>query len=238
MAYDDGEHVLAQRYLVHALRLAQEARAPELGAHVLAGLSDQATLTGHPDQALQLARAGRAGLQGITSSACLADLWALQARAEAALGDAKAAARSVLESERQVDHIDLANEPQWARFIDQAYLNGEYAHAFRDLGRSDEMTMFASRSADEAARQQRARRGSLANATLARAALDSHDLEAAGRAATTTVELAVTVRSSRSIEAVADLRARLRGHETSPAVAEFYDLADALLPRAMIRSWP
>jgi len=58
MAYDDGQHSLAQQYLIQALRLAQEARRPELGAHVLAGLSDQATLTGHPDQGLQLARAG------------------------------------------------------------------------------------------------------------------------------------------------------------------------------------
>lgn len=36
MAYDDGHHPLAQSYLLQALRLAQEARSPELGAHVLA----------------------------------------------------------------------------------------------------------------------------------------------------------------------------------------------------------
>ncbi|HEY4939683.1 MAG TPA: transcriptional regulator, partial [Actinomycetota bacterium] len=71
MAFDDGEHVLAQRYLIQALRLSHEARRPELGAHVLAGLSDQATLTGHPDQGLQLARAGRAGLRHGRSPACL-----------------------------------------------------------------------------------------------------------------------------------------------------------------------
>src|SRR4029453_14574678 len=75
MAYDDGQHPLAQRHLVQSLRLAQEAHRPELGAHLLAGLSDQAALPGHPDQALQLARAGRAGLRGIDSPACLADLW-------------------------------------------------------------------------------------------------------------------------------------------------------------------
>jgi hypothetical protein len=44
MAYDDGEHALAQRYLIQALRLAHETSSPELGAHVLAGLSDQATV--------------------------------------------------------------------------------------------------------------------------------------------------------------------------------------------------
>ena len=230
MAYDDGEHSLAQRYLVQALRLAQEARRPELGAHVLAGLSDQATLTGHPDQALQLARAGRAGLAGTNSDACLADLWALQARAQAALGDGTAAARSVAQSERHAAAIDLDDEPEWARFIDVAYLNGEYAHAFRDLGRTSESTHFATVSADDAARQHRARRGSLAHATLARAALADHDLEAAAAAATTTVELAGAVRSSRSGAAVDDLRTRLGDHTASPHVADFLDLADALVP--------
>ncbi len=226
MAYDDGQHPLAQRYLLHALRLAQEAGSPKLGAHILAGLSDQATLTGHPDQALQLARAGRAGLRGAESPACLADLLALQARAEAALGDGASAARSVIESETHAADIDLDTEPEWARFIDAAYLNGEYAHAFRDLDRGPESATFAQRSADAAARQHRARRGSLAHATLSRAALADHDLEAAAAAATTTAELAATVHSSRSTEAVNDLRHRLREHDTSPAVADFLVVAD------------
>jgi hypothetical protein len=157
MAYDDGQHVLAQRYLLQALRLAQESRSTALGAHVLAGLSDQATLTGHPDQGLQLARAGRAGLRDAVSAARKADLWALQARAEAALGESRATARSVAESERHAADIDLPAEPEWARFIDPAYLNGEYAHAFRDLDRRNESTSFAQRSAHEAAQQNRAR---------------------------------------------------------------------------------
>jgi transcriptional regulator with XRE-family HTH domain len=231
MAYDDGEHGLAQRYLLQALRLAQEARSSDLGAHVLAGLSDQATLTGHPDQALQLARAGRAGLRDSRSHACLADLWALQARAEAAMGDGGSAARSVLNSEREAESVELDEEPEWARFIDAAYLNGEYAHAFRDLDRPDETERFAALSASEASRQNRARRGSLAHATLARSALATRDLEAAAAAASTTVRLAMAVKSQRSTDAVDDLRARMAGHVASPAVSGFIELADALVPR-------
>src|SRR5690606_33962387 len=143
-----------------------------------------------------------------------------------------AAARSVAQSERHAANINVEDEPEWARFIDPAYLNGEYAHAFRDLGRADETAEFAARSADEAARQHRARRGSLAHATLARAALADHDLEAAAAEATTTVRLAVAVRSSRSVEAVEDLRTRLDAHKSSPPVADFFDLAEALLPAA------
>lgn len=97
-------------------------------------------------------------------------------------------------------------------------------------GGPNEATHFATVSAEDAARQHRARRGSLAHATLARTALASHDLEAAAAAATTTVELAAAVRSSRSTAAVDDLRARLAPHATSAPVSDFLDLADALLP--------
>jgi len=65
---------------------------------------------------------------------------------------------------------------------------------------------------------------------LARAALADHDLQAAATEAATTVRLATTVRSSRSIDAVADLRQRLAAHQDSPPVADFFDLANTLLP--------
>jgi hypothetical protein len=230
MAYDNGEHALAQRYLLQALRLAQAADSPDLGAHVLAGLSDQATLTGHPDHGVQLARAGRAGLRRGHSAACLADLYALQARAEAAMGDQAAAARSVHLSERAFDAVDPDHEPEWARFIDRAYLNGEYAHTFRDLRRPDEATRFAALSAAAAAHQHRARRGALARAALARAALDAHDLDAAASAGLAAAKLAATVKSARSVQAVTDLRQRLRNHQGSAAVREFLDVSGTLMP--------
>ena len=44
------------------------------------------------------------------------------------------------------------------------------------------------------------------------------------------VRLAATVQSSRTMETVADLRARLADHAGSPPVAELFHLADALLP--------
>lgn len=232
MAFDNGEHPIAQRYLIQSLRLAQASRSAELGAHVLAGLSDQATLTGHPEQGVQLARAGCAGLQRGNSPACLADLRALQARAEAAMGDGKAAAKSVHQSELAFEKVNHDNEAEWAKFIDVAYLNGEYAHAFRDLQQPREATKFATISAEDAARQGRARRGSLAHAAISRAAIDDHDLEAAASAARKTAELAATVKSSRSIEAVQDLRKRLDAHKGSPEVGEFFEVSNRLMTAA------
>lgn len=178
----------------------------------------------------QLAKAGRAGLSQGHSPACLADLRALQARAEAVMGQSEDAARNVHLSEKAFESVDHDNEPEWARFIDAAYLNGEYAHTFRDLRRPREASAFAQLSIADAQRQNRARRGSLAQAAAARAALEEHDLEAAAAAATAAATLGATVQSSRSVDAVTDLRTRLGEHDESPAVREFMEVSIALMP--------
>ena len=136
MAYDNGEHGLAQRYLIQSLRLAQESTDTALGAHVLAGMADQATLLGNPAEGVRLAQTGRLGLASGASPACLADLYALEARAHAALGNAKAADAAIGHSKEAFATVDYEVEPEWARFIDAAYINGEYATAMRDVGRS------------------------------------------------------------------------------------------------------
>jgi hypothetical protein len=124
MAYDDGHHGLAQRYLIQALRLCEEARSPALGAHVLAGLSDQANLLGYPKEALALAWAGRRVVERNAgeSTACLADLLILEARALAALGNAKEASATVTQAEQVYERVVPENEPEWARFIDDLLL--------------------------------------------------------------------------------------------------------------------
>lgn len=232
MAFDDGHQALAQRYLIQALRLAQESGDPALGAHVLAGMSDQARMLGYPREALQLATTGRHGLVRASSPACAADLWALQARAHAALGDAKAAAHAVVESERVFERVDAGAEPEWARFIDDAYLPGEWANTFGDLARPAESTKFARRSISAAARQNRARRGALSQAALARAALVRRDLEAALGAAHRAVDLSTTVESSRCLAAVRDLRSRISLYRTVTAAREFDDRAQEVLTQA------
>ncbi|GGK43176.1 hypothetical protein GCM10010124_40030 [Pilimelia terevasa] len=228
MAYDDGEHVLAQRYLIQALRLAQEAGAAALGAHILAGMSDQTNLLGHPREALALARAGRQGLTEADSAACLADLYILEARASA-LGDGPAAARAVANAERTFARVDPDDEPEWARYIDGPYLFGEAAHCFRDLNEPDQTDQFASESAAGAAQQGRARRGALSHAAMAAADLLRGNVEEAAAKATHVVTLTATVNSSRCIETVRDLQRRFRPHAHLPDVAAFNAGAGDLL---------
>ncbi|ONK13338.1 transcriptional regulator [Streptomyces sp. MP131-18] len=232
MAYDNGEHGTAQRYLIQSLRLAEESRNAALGAHVLAGMADQTTLQGDPTEGRRLAQAGRQGLARATSPACLADLWCLEARALALLGDRAGAAHAVTESERAHERVRLDEEPDWAAFIDVAYLHGEHANTFRDLGDADAAQEHARRSIGHARQQKRARRGSMSQAALAVSHLQRRDLEAAHGAGLRAVSLAGQVKSSRSVEAVQDLQRRMRPFGRHRLVADFNERAAQLVSAA------
>ncbi|MGH3924546.1 MAG: hypothetical protein ACRDTT_17085 [Pseudonocardiaceae bacterium] len=129
-----------------------------------------------------------------------------------ALGESREAAHAVAQSETAFGRIQRDDEPEWARFIDTAYLAGEWANAFVDIARPVESTHFARYSAAEARNQNRARRGALSQAALARAALtNGHvDLDEAVHNANRALDLAVTVKSSRCTEAITELRVRIQ----------------------------
>lgn len=229
MAYDNGEHALAQRYLIQALRLAQESTDTALGAHILAGMADQATLMGNPAEGVRLAQTGRLGLLSGESPACLADLYALEARGHAALGDTQAAVTAISRSREVFTEVDYTTEPEWARFIDAAYLNGEYATAMRDVGRPADAVGFARASIDAARAQKRARRGAMSHAVLASAHLQDRNLEAAHAAGVRSIELAGTVKSSRTLDSVKDLRTRMGRVGSHRLVADYNTRAHDLL---------
>ncbi|MER6610129.1 transcriptional regulator [Streptomyces sp. NPDC000927] len=232
MAYDNGEHGVAQRYLIQSLRLAEESGNAALGSHVLAGMADQATLLGDPAEGRRLAQAGRLGLTHANSPACLADLWCLEARALALLGDKTAATRAVVESEKAYANARLNEEPEWAAFIDPAYLHGEHANTFRDLGDAASADEHARRSIDHARSQKRARRGAMSQAALAVSHLQRNDLEAAYAAGVRTLNLTQQVRSSRAVEAVHDLQRRMRPFGSHRLVADFNERARELTAAA------
>jgi hypothetical protein len=221
MAYDDGRHGLAQRYLIQALRLAQASGNAALGAHILAGMSDQANLLGHPGEALMLARAGQRGISTTSPPACLARLQILEARAHGSLRDATAATAAVARAERTFAAVDPANEPEWARFIDRAYLFGEAAHCFRDLSQPDQIDRFGTESDEDATRQGRARRSAFSQAVLATADVQRGEIEAATARGMHVIDLAATIESTRAVEAVRDLQRRLACHSHEPDVRQF-----------------
>jgi hypothetical protein len=160
----------------------------------------------------------------------MADLHVLEARALASLGkeNAEAAAQAVVRAENAFQHVVPENEPEWARFIDPAYLFGEAAHCFRDLDDTEQIARFGGESAAEATRQKRARRGALSQAALAIGEL-TRDAEAAATRGLEVITLTRSVSSSRCIATVRDLTVRFRPYEHLEQVQRFQAEAHELL---------
>jgi len=223
MNFDAGDDGLAQRYLIQSLRLTHESGDPVLGSHVLAGMSDQATQLGHAHEGLNLARAGRHALRGIDDPAAVTDLLTLEARALARLGESRVCAVTIARAESTFQKINPENEPEWARFIDHAYVFGEFANRFRDLDDAGQAEEFATRSVRASEEQRRARRGALSQTVLAVSHVQRGEVEAAAEAGARALELARSVDSSRCTSALDDLRVRLLPHRATPEVRDFLD---------------
>jgi hypothetical protein len=192
-------------------------------------MSDQANLLGHSYEAVALARAGLHGITVNDSPACYADLSILEARALARLGDGRATAKAIDRAETTFATVDHANEPEWARFIDRAYLYGEAAQCFRDLNQPDDINRFAEVSIEDCKEQQRARRGALSQAAVGAAFLQRGQVEAAADRGRLVVRLASTVNSSRCLGAVTTLQRSLKPYADMSEVQEFNREASVML---------
>jgi hypothetical protein len=191
-------------------------------------MSDQATQLGYATEGRSLAQAGRHGLRGVYAPAAMTDLYTLESRAHAALGDVRDAVHAIDEAEHWFARINLADEPQWAAFIDEGYIMGEIANSLRDIGDGGAAERFAMQSIAACRRQGRARRQSLSYAALAVSHVQRRDVEAAADAAGRSLELAAGVPSIRCTIALDDVRDRLAPHEGNGAVGVFMDrLAEA-----------
>lgn len=144
-AYDAGRQGAAQRYFVHALRLAREADDNLLGARLLSNLSHQANYLGAFPHAVQLARAAQSAAtsRGRSSATTLAMLTAMEARALASLGDGPGAAGALARAEKAMARSNPVDDPEWISYFDRGELAGEAAHCFRDLRRPAETGEFA-----------------------------------------------------------------------------------------------
>lgn len=195
-AYDAGRHGAAQRYFVHALRLAREADDNLLGARLLSNLSHQANYLGAFRQAVELARAAQstARARGRSSSTTVAMLTAMEARALASLGNDVECAKALARAEQAMERSNPGEDPEWISYFDRGELAGEAAHCFRDLKRPLETAEFTLQALPDGTPP---RTRAFINMVSAAAALHAGHLDEAVDTARSAVVLAGPLRSSR-----------------------------------------
>ncbi|MDW4906877.1 transcriptional regulator [Streptomyces sp. ADMS] len=133
-AYDSDAHGLAQRYFHQALRLAKASGDRGLGAYVIGLLVNQALFMREYRQAVAFAEAAlRAAGRHITP-ALASDLYAMQAKAYAHLGDGSSALSCIRLAEQAADRIRRGYEPDETGYVQPGLVNVQVAEALLSLG--------------------------------------------------------------------------------------------------------
>ncbi len=136
MAFDNGEHALAQRYFSSSVKLAAEAGDPAMAAHVLRAMAHQAVDLGHHREALELSSASIDRSRYLAASPRERSLLGVvHARALAVSREPKAAAEALLRAESDLSAASEGDdEPGRVFFFGQASLGHETACTLRDTG--------------------------------------------------------------------------------------------------------
>jgi hypothetical protein len=133
MSYDIGLQPTAQKYFVLALHAAKEADDRPLGAFILSSMSRQMIHLNRPDDALELIHLAQYGSRDSASATTQAMLHAMEARAYANMGQVSKCHRAVRMAEDAYTESRPVEDPDWISFFNEAELNAENAHSYRDL---------------------------------------------------------------------------------------------------------
>jgi hypothetical protein len=226
MTYDSAPGSgLAQRYFIQALALAKAGNDRLLGASILDAMSHQATYTGRFNEAANLARAAIAGTRGVATATLTSHFHAMEARALARLGDAKACDRALAESVSQFERRNPEADPEWIRYFDEAELSAEISHCLRDLGRADDAAHHASGSLVAVGDATFVRSDFFVMMVLADAHLTAGEIERACRVAHNALSAGEQIRSARCIGYLREFRQHLTAAASSRAAIEFEEHA-------------
>ncbi|MFF5446701.1 transcriptional regulator [Streptomyces sp. NPDC012888] len=136
-AYDSDAHGMAQRYFHQALRLAKASGDRGLGAYVIALIVNQSLFLREYRQAVAFAEAALRAAGRHTTPALTADLYAMQAKAYAQLGDTGAALGCIRRAEAAAERIRPGSEPDETAYVQPGLVNVQVAEALLSLGDLD-----------------------------------------------------------------------------------------------------
>lgn len=199
-AYDADAQGLAQRYLHQALRLGKASGDRLFGGYVVALLVNQALFLGDDRRAIACAEAVLRTAGPDASPALATDLYAMQAKAYAQLGDRSAAYHCMRRAETCSGRIRREDEPEETGYVQPGFAEVRLAEALLVLGELAPAGRYA-RQAIGAPAHVRGRVNRLA--TLTDVELRSGETERAAHTAAEMVGLAQGIESQR-------LRGRMR----------------------------
>ncbi|MFJ6657631.1 sporulation protein [Streptomyces sp. NPDC091377] len=134
-AFDAGQHQVAQRHFIQALRLAKAGSDVHLGSYVLSTMAMQALMRGFVSQAIDMAQ-GAYERVPTADPRVLGFAKLIEARAHARQRDARSAAACLSLAERLQERgtAEGAGERTWIEFFSRQRIVTDATEIFRDLG--------------------------------------------------------------------------------------------------------
>ncbi|WP_229706134.1 helix-turn-helix domain-containing protein [Micromonospora sonchi] len=234
-ALDAGRHADAQRHFVAGERAALAAEDAPLTARIRYCQAKQLQHLWHNRDALATLQLAHAQLGAQATPAVKALLGGAEAASLAALGDHRAAERTLGEASRQFERISPDREPSWMGFYDRGELLAQYGRAYRDKARHDKRYGSAAvrfvTDAIDAFGTGNVRSSVLNEVGLCSALFLADEPEQALEVGRRVLDQAQSISSARVIDRISNLHRDLARHRELPAVAEFSQNLAALRVR-------
>lgn len=132
--YDADRQAAAQRYFFDALRLAKASGDRGFGGYVVALLANQSMSLGRYRQVVQHAETALRGARGHLTPALVSDLFTLQAKAYARMGERGKCHEHMRHAERMAGRIQPSAEPPETGYVQRGLVEVQQAEALRQLG--------------------------------------------------------------------------------------------------------
>ncbi len=133
-AYDADRQALAQRYFLHALRMAKASGDRAFGGYVVALLANQAMHQANYRLVVQYAETALRAAGRHLTPALISDLCTLQAKAYARMGDKASCHLQMRRSEAMAARIRPDDELSEAGYVQPGLVEIQHAEALRQLG--------------------------------------------------------------------------------------------------------
>ncbi|QMU75700.1 helix-turn-helix domain-containing protein [Streptacidiphilus sp. PB12-B1b] len=232
-AVDAGRPGGAQDYYQRALNMSAQSGDRCYGAYLVAvNLGHLALHCEHPDIALRWARAAGDGAGTAASPGTRAAILAVEARAQARMGEEIATTRLLVRAEELLDSAVPQDEPAWIGYFTRAYLADEIAHCLHDLGRAPAARVEVADALDGVGASH-VRRLAIDAALLASTWLRSGEVEQACAVAREAVGYAARTSSGRCVQRVAQFMGELASYADLPPVIELDAYVREILPAAI-----
>jgi tetratricopeptide (TPR) repeat protein len=234
MAHDAGRDELARRHFARALDLISVGQDARLKAHILGSMSHLEERLRNPVKAISLARAGRDALvEGPRNPDLDARLYAMEARAQAALHNPEDCIALLGRAERALGHPVEERPSRWAAGFDEGSLASEAARCMQLLGDLAEARRQAERIV-QLRPASRARSRAFGNLMLAGTLAAQGEHETACAVAAEVVDATQALSSHVVVQQLRDLAQVLAPHGSSSVIGDFLARLEADLQH---RTW-